>query len=171
MPQESAPLPRDGCSAARPLFRATGTVLQPSTDDYGDAWEAFEHSRDLSSAFRVSWSVEGRGTPQISLSLLMQARTLGWVGFGLMSNATAHGMILSDMCPPHRATASGRAPRARLTSTLPRPAAQVVGPRHRRRRDRRGRLRREYPATRGRAGFKHALPCLRTAPRLPPWTI
>ena len=83
MPQESAPLPRDGCSAARPLFRATGTVLQPSTDDYGDAWEAFEHSRDLSSAFRVSWSVEGRGTPQISLSLLMQARTLGWVGFGL----------------------------------------------------------------------------------------
>ena len=74
-----------------------GAVLTPSTDDYGDASAAFENSRDLSSAFRVSWSVEGRGTPQITLSLLMQARTLGWVGFGLMSNTTAHGMIQADM--------------------------------------------------------------------------
>ena len=63
----------------------SGAVLTPTTDDYGDASAAFEHSRDLSSAFRVSWSVEGRGTPQITLSLLMQAGGLGsGPGLGLL---------------------------------------------------------------------------------------
>ena len=74
-----------------------GGASGPNVSDYGTAGDAFENTKDLSSSYRLSWSVEGRGTPEVSLSLLMQARTTGWVGFGLMSTSTAHGMISSDM--------------------------------------------------------------------------
>eukprot|EP00966_Prymnesium_polylepis_P177709 4115335-Prymnesium_polylepis.1 len=63
--------------------------------DYGHAASAYDESLDLSSEYRISWSV----FPGIDgyIDIMLQARTLGWVGFGLMKNDMPHGMLATDM--------------------------------------------------------------------------
>ena len=63
-------------------------AYQPSTSRY-------QTERDLSANFRLSWTAY-RGEDGF-VDVMLQARTAGWVGFGLMSSGVAQGMLESDM--------------------------------------------------------------------------
>jgi len=80
-------------------YMSTSSLTLPQFDNAVDAYENF---LQLSTEFRVAWTVKGT-YPSGEISILMQARTLGWLGFGLMSDTTAggvasgNGMINTDI--------------------------------------------------------------------------
>ena len=63
--------------------------------EYGDTASLYQHVQDLSTEFRVAWSIYRGADGHIAVAL--QARTTGWVGLGLMGNAVRHGMVDTDM--------------------------------------------------------------------------
>ncbi|KAL1520672.1 hypothetical protein AB1Y20_022242 [Prymnesium parvum] len=80
-------------------YMSTSSLTLPQFDN---AVDAYENVLQLSTEFRVAWTVKGT-YPSGEISILMQARTLGWLGFGLMSDTTAggvasgNGMINTDI--------------------------------------------------------------------------
>jgi desulfoferrodoxin (superoxide reductase-like protein) len=63
--------------------------------DYDPIYKTFDHHQHLSAEFLLAWSVV-RGEDGY-ISIMMSARSLGWLGFGLMSDGVKHGMINTDM--------------------------------------------------------------------------
>ena len=63
--------------------------------EYDPIYKTFDHHQHLSAEFLLAWSVV-RGSGGY-ISVMMSARTLGWLGFGLMSEGVRHGMINTDM--------------------------------------------------------------------------
>lgn len=61
--------------------------------------EEYSYSRQLSTEYRVAWSVKEGGVGGGEISLLLEARTLGWIGFGLRQHSVAsgNGMVGADI--------------------------------------------------------------------------
>jgi len=58
----------------------------------------YKETADLHAEFRISWTVyRGISGRLPHISVMLQARTLGWVAFGLMKDANNHGMTETDM--------------------------------------------------------------------------
>ncbi|KAL1520688.1 hypothetical protein AB1Y20_022257 [Prymnesium parvum] len=79
-------------------YMSTTSLTTPEFDD--SAVIKYDHVAQLSTEFRVAWTILGE-YPHGEISLLMQARTLGWLGFGLMSATddagSGNGMIETDI--------------------------------------------------------------------------
>ncbi|KAL1499200.1 hypothetical protein AB1Y20_013708 [Prymnesium parvum] len=58
----------------------------------------YDHELLLSSEYRIKWKVHG-AHPNGEISIFLEARTTGWLGFGLMGDPSAdgNGMINSDI--------------------------------------------------------------------------
>lgn len=64
--------------------------------EFDDASLDYEHTLQLSSEYRLAWTVRGV-YPTGEISIMIQARTTGWVGFGLMADDTSNGMVDTDI--------------------------------------------------------------------------
>ena len=84
-------------------FGASAAVDYGSGDpNVGEsAATAYQESLDLTSEFRLSWSVHREPGQDGYIDMMMQARTLGWLGFGLMAKGVAHGMQEADIFIGH----------------------------------------------------------------------
>ncbi|KAL1520610.1 hypothetical protein AB1Y20_022184 [Prymnesium parvum] len=113
-PVSGSPPAGSGCSGSDPItdyceeslsyqvarcYVSTSSLTAPQFDD---AASAYEHSKQLSTEFRIAWTVKG-DYPDGEISIMMQARTTGWIGFGIMADtangasASGNGMIRSDI--------------------------------------------------------------------------
>jgi len=78
----------------------SSTSLTPP--DFDDEADKYDHVAQLAAEFRLAWSIVG-AYPDGEITIMMQARTLGWVGVGLMSDLSdghedsGHGMIRTDI--------------------------------------------------------------------------
>jgi len=68
--------------------------LIPATFD--DLWLNYANRIELAPSFRFAWTIEG-GFPNGKISVMLQAKTRGWVGFGLMGGSFGHGMKDTDI--------------------------------------------------------------------------
>ncbi|KAL1515118.1 hypothetical protein AB1Y20_004181 [Prymnesium parvum] len=82
----------------------SSTSLTPP--EFDKEAEKYDHVAELAAEFRLAWTIAG-GYPDGEITIMMQARTLGWVGFGLMSDMSdghedsGHGMIRTDIYIGH----------------------------------------------------------------------
>lgn len=78
----------------------SNTSILPA--DFDDRSEAYAHTAQLSTEFLVAWTVFG-SYPHGEISFLLQARTTGWVGFGVIGDestagfASGNGMVDADI--------------------------------------------------------------------------
>jgi superoxide reductase len=81
---------------------STGVDYGSSDPNVGDAAATeYDASLDLTSEFRLSWTVHRKPDQDDFIDIMMQARTLGWLGFGLMAKGVAHGMQEADIFLGH----------------------------------------------------------------------
>ncbi|KAL3892752.1 MAG: hypothetical protein SGPRY_014821, partial [Prymnesium sp.] len=64
--------------------------------DFDSAASSYDHSVKLSGEMKIAWTIRGN-YPNGEITIMMQARTSGWVGFGLMSNVETSGMVHADI--------------------------------------------------------------------------
>ncbi|KAL1514916.1 hypothetical protein AB1Y20_003996 [Prymnesium parvum] len=80
-------------------YMSTTSLTPPKFDNAADK---YENVVQLASEFRIAWTILG-GYPDGEISIMMQARSLGWIGFGFMSDMleghedSGHGMIRTDI--------------------------------------------------------------------------
>eukprot|EP00966_Prymnesium_polylepis_P108780 2518021-Prymnesium_polylepis.1 len=81
-------------------YMSTTSLKPPVWDD--SRISAYDNMRTLAAEFRMGWTVHG-SYPHGAISIILQARTVGWLGFGLMSDtedvgsASGNGMINTDI--------------------------------------------------------------------------
>ncbi|KAL1520605.1 hypothetical protein AB1Y20_022180 [Prymnesium parvum] len=113
-PVSGSPPANTGCSGSEPItdyceeslayqvarcYVSTSSLTAPQFDD---AASAYDNVKFATSEFRIAWTVKG-DYPDGEISIMVQARTTGWVGFGIMADsqndaaASGNGMIRTDI--------------------------------------------------------------------------
>lgn len=85
------------CRVSLPTLPELGACYRTSDSgppSFGDAANAYEHVQELTRDFRLAWSADERSGV---LSVLLQARTRGWLALGLMGSELSSGMVHTDV--------------------------------------------------------------------------
>lgn len=96
------------CSAESVYATAMCYVSQEAAANtpWDDAIGRYDRTAAIDREYRVAWTIdETTNTSNPTLRMMLQARTLGWVGFGLLGSQgyeyDRHGMIRTDMWIGH----------------------------------------------------------------------